>query len=315
MKKLFCCVLCVLLLPLYATAGSVLPANAPQTRPTVEGLDADGYLSHPGEYVLEDAANGFWYYVSDTLRVEIDRYTATSVKEVYYIANIYQKNAEGLSTFLSNEKKPFDEFRYVDDLARREHLVFATNGDFFADRTDAASGPVGVVVRHKTIIANKTKKNVDSLPSRDVIALFPDGGMKCFDALAYTAQDYIEMGATDVLCFGPMLVTNGRINMAELQSRTPGLNPRCSIGMVVPGHYVFILCEGRSDTSEGVTLITLAELMYEAGCTEALNLDGGQTAVMCFMGKKINSTGSTGRTSSARKITDIIGTGVSELVH
>ena len=55
--------------------------------------------------------------------------------------------------------------------------------------------------------------------------------------------------------------------------------------------------------------------MLEAGCTQALNLDGGQTAVMTFMGNQITRIGkySGGRTS-ARTTTEIIGVGHSDLI-
>ena len=32
----------------------------------------------------------------------------------------------------------------------------------------------------------------------------------------------------------------------------------------------------------------LAQIMKDQGCTVAVNMDGGQTAVMAFMGKQIN---------------------------
>ena len=58
--------------------------------------------------------------------------------------------------------------------------------------------------------------------------------------------------------------------------------------MVEPGHYVAILCEGRLARSKGVQMKYLAELLQRENCEIAVNLDGGQTAVFCFMGKQIN---------------------------
>ena len=75
---------------------------------------------------------------------------------------------------------------------------------------------------------------------------------------------------------------------------TNGLTPqpRCAIGMVEPGHYFAALAEGRiRNVSVGVSVAQMAEWMQKGGCTEALNLDGGQTAVMTFMGKQISRIG------------------------
>ena len=91
--------------------------------------------------------------------------------------------------------------------------------------------------------------------------------------------------------------------------KTP--QPRCAIGMVEPGHYYAVLAEGRiRNISIGVSIAQMAELMQKGGCKEALNLDGGQTAVMLFMGEQISRIGKT----NARATTEIIGVGHSDLI-
>lgn len=99
---------------------------------------------------------------------------------------------------------------------------------------------------------------------------------------------------------------------------TNGLTPqpRCAIGMVEPGHYFAALAEGRiRNVSVGVSVAQMAEWMQKGGCREALNLDGGQTAVMAFMGKQISRIGKyDGGKTSARATTEIIGVGRSNLI-
>ena len=51
--------------------------------------------------------------------------------------------------------------------------------------------------------------------------------------------------------------------------------PRSCIGVVEPGHYVGLLVEGRKSHSSGATLSQCAEILYNMGCTDAINLDGG----------------------------------------
>lgn len=50
--------------------------------------------------------------------------------------------------------------------------------------------------------------------------------------------------------------------------------------------------------------------MLEKGCTEALNLDGGGTAILIFMGERLNRNG-----SSIRSLNSMIYFGVSDQVN
>ena len=62
--------------------------------------------------------------------------------------------------------------------------------------------------------------------------------------------------------------------------------------------------KGRVRESKGVYFDWLADKMLEKGAVEALNLDGGGTVALVFMGEILNKTGKT-----MRDITSIIGFG------
>lgn len=85
------------------------------------------------------------------------------------------------------------------------------------------------------------------------------------------------------------------------------LEPRCALGMIEPYHYIILTVKGRVKSSKGVYLNWLAEKMLEKGAVEALNLDGGGTVALVFMGNILNKTGNT-----MRGVTSIIGFGVAE---
>ncbi len=312
MKKALMALLLLLSVCGGALADVPVRANEPCARPEVENLGEDGYLTETDELVFIDETAGLWYYVSDELRVEIDRYTASDRKLIWYVAHLYQKTPTGLRTALANEKKPYDDRMWVYDLAEREKMVFATNGDYFATRLDESAG-VGIVIRHGRVISSKGKAS-SKIPTREIIAMYEDGSMKCYGANEYKASSLAEAGVRDTLCFGPILVRDGQVETKRLDEMGSSREPRCAIGMVEPGHYVAILTEGRTDDSIGARLLTLGDMMAAEGCVEALNLDGGQSAVMCFMGKKISSTGHTSTSTQSRKMTDIVGIGYSELV-
>lgn len=78
------------------------------------------------------------------------------------------------------------------------------------------------------------------------------------------------------------------------------VNPRAAIGYVAPGHYKFVVVDGRQDGySAGVTMSQLAQLMKEEGCLTAYNLDGGKSAVMYYNGTAVSKPiGGVGRTIS-----------------
>ena len=83
-----------------------------------------------------------------------------------------------------------------------------------------------------------------------------------------------------------------------------GKEPRMAIGQVDKLTYVVALAEGRSSSSNGVTQQTLADFMFnELHCTQAYNLDGGNSATMIFNGEYYQ----TGRTiKNERQQSDFI---------
>ena len=83
-------------------------------------------------------------------------------------------------------------------------------------------------------------------------------------------------------------------------------NPRTAIGQIGEGHYLFLVSDGRTDNSQGLTLYQLAELMREYGCQTAYNLDGGGSSTMVFLGAVVNNPTSNGRRIAEREVSDIV---------
>ena len=121
------------------------------------------------------------------------------------------------------------------------------------------------------------------------------------------------MGAENVLAFGPWLVRGGEINPAlETSYRTK--EPRTAIGMIEPYHYVALFVEGRVERSGGVAVQWLAQRMAELGAAEAINLDGGKTSCLVFMGVKLSVSNPDGLVRDGRSVSGMIGLGESDLV-
>ena len=89
--------------------------------------------------------------------------------------------------------------------------------------------------------------------------------------------------------------------------------------MAEKGHYWCVLLEGRlaSSTSAGGSCIWMADTMARLGCSQAINLDGGQTACMLFMGQRINKIGtySGSATNQDRPQNEVLGIGQSDRVN
>ena len=82
-------------------------------------------------------------------------------------------------------------------------------------------------------------------------------------------------------------------------------NPRTAIGIINKNHYIFVVSDGRTNESEGLSLYELATFMKNLGCKTAYNLDGGGSSTMYFNGNIINNPTTNG-TIKERKVSDIV---------
>lgn len=279
--------------------------------------DGKGYLL-TGEYHYDNPEDGLWFYASPTLVVRIDRKFDAENVITWYEADIFcDPNQEHFGSVLFNPEKPRQKHVQAARIARENQVVFGMNTDYYTYRI-GRNAVTGMVIRDKQVFFEKVPKaNRSQFPNLDTLAMFEDGSWGVFRSDELTAEEYLLRGAVDVFSFGPYLVRGGEINpfIEEMRNgKTP--QPRCAIGMVKPGQYHAILAEGRiKRQSDGVSVAYLAEHMLAAGCQEALNLDGGQTAVMTFMGNQISRIGPySGHGTNARTTTEIVGIGRSDLI-
>ena len=115
-----------------------------------------------------------------------------------------------------------------------------------------------------------------------------------------------ESGHTIVnaFTFGPALVIDGEVQKidAEYGYNPNGREPRMAIGQTGALSYVLVMAEGRSSESEGVTHQELADYIGALGCTQAFNLDGGNSATLVLGGQICNAKS----TDNERSVSDVI---------
>ena len=313
--------------PAASVSGFAAGADPTWIHPSFEGLAANGFLPEgAAEFVLEDSENGLWLYASQTLRIQIERKVGTNSKKQplrWYEARIFTRDESEMFDLY-----PWDEENYknhykltlADEIALKHKLVFAINSDYFIyrearqhDKDVNYTYPKGLIIRDREVFYDLPRKSNSTVyPPLDVLAFYPDGDMKVFLNGSMTADEMLKTGATDTLSFGPILVENGEVSHRSTEfGSTP--NPRTAIGMVEKGHYVCLMAESRISESKGESCVWMGKKMEELGCDVALNLDGGATSTMIFMGKQINKSGNYGDITN-RKQNELIGIGISENV-
>ena len=301
----FAALLLILLLLPALVLGEPIPLASPADVPP---LTAEGFLPEGSDPVyFKDHAGGSWLFVSDSVRVEITRSQTKSPLMTWYVADIVCRSGTTMYTRSWNEANPGRTEGLPQDIALRDRVAFAMSSDFYSYRMkhDRYSG---VIIRDGMKlkgIKNYSKKAITAVPNLDTFAFYPSGRAEVNIAFEVGAKEYLERGAETVLAFGPVLIRNGELPDLSADAYTH-LEPRCCIGYVEPGHFIGLLVEGRKAHSDGADLATCQQLLWELGCSDALNLDGGNTAAMLFMGESVQLNDLGGVDVNDRSIPDIL---------
>ena len=93
---------------------------------------------------------------------------------------------------------------------------------------------------------------------------------------------------------GPMLIKDGFVINEYgpehfLEDVISSKAPRTAIGITKSNEVIIIVVDGRQEHSVGITLNTLAHILLDLGCVNAMNLDGGSSSFMAFGGNLINN--------------------------
>ena len=296
------------------------PTEVPAYMAHMPALNAKGFLDE-GEYIYSSEDEGLWIYVSQTSKVIIQRKYDATQPLTWFEADLYgDLDAGEMLRTVQNDPEKMGKVRVdATETAKKHNVVFAMNTDYYTYRVAVNNNRhTGIVIRDGRILYDDpyTEKQVTNsmFPNLDMLAFMPDGSLKVYHSWEKTAQEFIDEGVQTVYSFGPYLLLDGKVS-ERAYANNENKNPRCAIGMVEPGHYVAIMCEGRLKRSAGVTISYLAKMMRAKGCQVAFNMDGGQTAVIVFMGKQLNQIGAyDGGKTNSRPTSEVLGFGTSEQV-
>lgn len=205
-----------------------------------------------------------------------------------FICDFYIRDIECLSTAFAKGQFGSNINENLRDMASRNGSIVCINGDYYSLRKD------GVVI-HNGVLYRE-----DDYTESDTCVLYWDGTMKTYPAGAFDAEAEMAAGAYQCWTFGPMLLDENGEPLYEFNESNDvgGMHPRTAIGYFEPGHYCFVVVDGRSAESAGVTISKLSKYMYLLGCKQAYNLDGGKTSQMLWGTETVNVPDHDGRNCS-----------------
>lgn len=236
-------------------------------------------------------------YSDDNLSIKLSEYTVSGT--VVHVAEVEADSADYLKTAFAQGSYGKNVTAATSDIAESVNAILAINGDYYGAQE------TGYVIRNGKLYRST------AVSGREDLVIYKDGTFGIINESDVTAEQLIAKGAVQTLSFGPALVENGKVSVDsdDEVGRAMASNPRTAIGIKADGTYIFVVSDGRTDESEGLSLLQLAEFMKNLGAETAYNLDGGGSSTMVFNGNVVNTPtgGGIGNGSgSERKVSDIV---------
>lgn len=212
-----------------------------------------------------------------------------------YVADIVVPDPSWLKTAFAYDTYGKNIKNKTSNIAAEHNAVLAINGDFYGSRN------TGFVVRNGVIYR-------DTSSGGEALVIYSDGSFEIVNEDDTTAQELVQNGAVQVLSFGPALVENGTISVTKSDEvgKAMASNPRTAIGIIDENHYIFVVSDGRTSESEGLSLLELAEFCQSLGAETVYNLDGGGSSTMVYLGEVINNPTTSGNNIKEREVSDIV---------
>ena len=227
----------------------------------------------------------------------IMRKTEEKGRQLKPVCPIYRTSSpEYLQTAFAQNAYGRNVTEKTSEIAEGVGAILAINGDYYGTQEE------GYVLRNGVLYRNT------AAPGQVDLLIYDDGSFAIINEEDITAEELLADGAQQILSFGPALVEDGMVVVSEGDEvgKAKASNPRTAIGVVDDLHYIFVVSDGRTDDSDGLSLSQLAEFMKELGVVTAYNLDGGGSSTMYFNGNVINNPTTSGRSIKERSVSDIV---------
>ena len=153
--------------------------------------------------------------------------------------------------------------------------------------TGVMKGPLYFFQRQDTTVIRTHVEDISAEKER--LAQAQEKAMAQLEALAETIWHSF--------LFGPVLLDEQSKALDDFSdSNVQRVNPRSVLGYYEPGHYCFVVVDGRqTGYSRGIEIDAFAQLFADLGCVRAYNMDGGASATMTYNDAVYNKPCSGGR--------------------
>ena len=248
--------------------------------------------SESGEHSAVSASSTDTSYQDENISVTLTEYDENNTK--IYVADVTLSSAAYLKTAFANDTYGNNITETTSSMAQSNNAILAVNGDYYGVQES------GYVIRNGVVYRDTAKGS-------DVLCIYADGTMEVVSDSEYTADELVSKGVWQAFTFGPSLVENGTVTVGvnDEVGKAMASNPRTAIGLIDTNHFVFVVSDGRTSESSGLSLYELAQFMQGLGVKTAYNLDGGGSSTMVFNGQVINNPTS-GRSIKERGVSDIV---------
>lgn len=256
---------------------------------TAEGDEADDTGDEETKTVTEENS-----YSDGSVDIELTQYRENDTD--IYVAEVTLDSQESLKTAFAKDAYGKNVTETTSDIAKSAGAILAINGDYYGSQQS------GYVIRNGVLYRDTVAKD------RQDLVIYANGCFEIISETEVTAEQLLEDGAVQVFSFGPALVVDGAVSVSEGTEVGKAMvsNPRTAIGITEDGHYLFIVSDGRTDESEGLTLYQLAVFAKGLGAKTVYNLDGGGSSTLYFNGAVVNNPTTNGKRVSERKVSDIV---------
>ena len=258
-----------------------------------QGGPGRGGQGRPGSTSSSSSGTVIGTYSDSKSKITVTQYRAYDSN--IYVADVEVTDGTSILSAFANNTYGRNITDTTSDMAEENNAVLAINGDYYGARQS------GYVIRNGVVYRNQGSNGEDMVISKD-------GTLSFISESDTTTDSLIQKQAWQVLSFGPVLVENGEVAVTENDEVGMAMasNPRTAIGTVAKNHYLFVVSDGRTSESAGLSLYELANFMKSLGATNVYNLDGGGSSTMVFQGEVVNNPTTNGNKISERAVSDIL---------
>lgn len=236
-------------------------------------------------FSFDETIDREYEYKSNKLSITMTRYSdtqRTGKTLVYFVADIFIQDINSFRRVQCAQNFDMGTPKSINMLASEANAILAMSGDYCHNKK-----PALVVINGELVH--------DLEPFRyDICVLYQSGEMEMISAKEIDRDKILSGAPWQTWNFGPSLLDeDGKpLKTFNLPDDINDRNPRAVLGYYYPGHYCFVLVEGRQNGySIGLTIPETAELMHDLGCTAAYNLDGGISAQITWHDTRVNHPG------------------------